>query len=64
MNDTYMISGMLAEAIERAIAVARKRGGCDEEIVALLADALLLAYAKVCPVCDNLRSADRSGPLS
>jgi hypothetical protein len=62
MNDN-MMSAMLAEAIEWAIASARKRGGCDEEIVALLADALLVAYAKVCPVGENLGSTDRTGPL-
>lgn len=61
--DDNMMSAMLAEAIEWAIAAARKRGGCDEEIVALLADALLLAYAKVCPVSENLGSTDRTGPL-
>jgi hypothetical protein len=54
---------MLAEAIEWAIASARKRGGSDEEIVALLADVLLVAYAKVCPVGENLGSTDRTGPL-
>lgn len=57
MNDNMM------SAIEWAIASARKRGGCDEEIVALLADALLVAYAKVCPVGENLGSTDRTGPL-
>lgn len=62
MNNN-MASAMFAEAIEWAIAAARKRGGCDEEIVALLADALLLAYAKVSPVCENLESTDRTGPL-
>ncbi len=60
--DNDMMSAMLADAIEWAIAAARERGGCDEEIVALLADALLLAYAKVCPVSENLGSADQTGP--
>lgn len=63
MNDD-MMSAMLSDAIEWAISAARERGGCDEEIVALLADALLLAYAKVCPVRTNLGSADQADPLS